>query len=128
MKNTFCCVITLLLFCSSALRAQLKVYFIDVGQGDATYIEFPNGKNALIDGGPHGGKIHDFLKAKGVTTIHYLALTHPHSDHYRGMKKVFSDYEVKHFYDTRAENADAVGDNDPRALTGKFKGNPSPNS
>ncbi|MBI4801936.1 MAG: MBL fold metallo-hydrolase, partial [Elusimicrobia bacterium] len=108
--------LSVVIFSSSNTWAQLKVYFVDVGQGDAIYVEFPNGKNALIDGGPNGEKIHNFLKAKGVTTIDYLALTHPHADHYRGLKKVFAAYDVKHFYDTRAENVDAVGDNNLREL------------
>lgn len=116
MRTLSAFLLTFLLCGSSALRAQLKVYFVDVGQGDAIYIEFPNGKNALVDGGPNGSKIGAFLKAKGITTIDYVALTHPHSDHYRGLKKVFADFAVKHFYDTRAENADAAGDNNLREL------------
>jgi beta-lactamase superfamily II metal-dependent hydrolase len=43
-------------------------------------------------------------------------LTHPHSDHYRGLKKVFAVADVKNFYDTMAENIDAVGDNNLREL------------
>ncbi len=30
----------------------LKIYFLDVGQGDAIFIEAPNGNQVLIDGGP----------------------------------------------------------------------------
>ena len=108
--------LALIILSSANLQAQLKVFFVDVGQGDAIYIEFPNGKNALIDGGPSGSKINDFLKSKGVTKIDYVALTHPHSDHFRGLKKVFAEFDVKHFYDTRAENVNAVGDNNLREL------------
>jgi competence protein ComEC len=108
--------IAVILIASSNLCAQLKVSVVDVGQGDAIYIELPNGKNALIDGGPSGMLIDSFLKAKGVTKIDYVALTHPHSDHYRGLKKVFTNYQVNHYYDTKAENIDAVGDNNLREL------------
>ena len=108
--------LTVFLFSAADLRAQLKVTFVDVGQGDAIYIEFPNGKNALIDGGPSGALVDDFLKSKGVTKIDYVALTHPHSDHYRGLKKVFTSYQVNNYYDTRAENVSAAGDNNLRDL------------
>ncbi len=105
-----------LLFTASNLRAQLRAYIVDVGQGDAIYIELPSGGNVLIDGGPSGAPIYDFLKAKGVTKIDHVVLTHPHSDHYRGLKKVFSAFDIKNFYDTRAENVDAKGDNNLREL------------
>ncbi|MEI7480852.1 MAG: MBL fold metallo-hydrolase [Elusimicrobiota bacterium] len=105
-----------LLFSASNLRAQLNAYIINVGQGDAIYIELPSGANVLIDGGPSGEPIYDFLKAKGVTKIDHVVLTHPHSDHYRGLKKVFAIADVKNFYDTRAENIDAKGDNNLREL------------
>jgi len=74
-------VFTLLLLYSSGLRAQLNVYYINVGQGDATYIELPNGHNVMIDGGPSAAPIEKFIKDKGITTIDHIVLTHPHSDH-----------------------------------------------
>ena len=110
------------LFSASNLRAQLNVYIVDVGQGDAIYIEFPNGTNALIDGGPSGEPIYKFLKDKGVTKIDRVVLTHPHSDHYRGLKKVFNAFDVKTFYDTKAENRDAAGDNNLRELAAQEPG------
>ncbi len=108
--------LAVVLLASSNLWAQLKVSFVNVGQGDAIYIELPNGKNALIDGGPSGTLIDSFLKSKGVTKIDFMALTHPHNDHYRGLKKVFTNYQVDNYYDTKAENVDAVGDNNLREL------------
>ncbi len=111
-----CLTAVLLVFTAAGLRAQLNAYFVNVGQGDAIYLEFPNGTNALIDGGPSGEPIYQFLKSKGVTKLDRVLLTHPHSDHYRGLKKVFTAFEVKNFYDTRAENVDAQGDNNLREL------------
>ena len=108
--------ISLLLLSSSSLWAQLNVYYINVGQGDATYLELPNGHNVLIDGGPSGVPIEKFIKDKGITKIDHVVLTHPHSDHFRGLKKVFALVDVKNFYDSRAENVEAIGDNNLREL------------
>ena len=119
MKNNagkFTLLAALLLCLAPALRAQLNVYYINVGQGDATYIELPNGHNVLIDGGPSGKAVTDFLKSKNVTRIDHVVLTHPHSDHYAGLKKVFATVDVKNFYDSRAENVEAKGDNNLREL------------
>lgn len=108
--------LAVVLFSSSNIWAQLTASFINVGQGDAIYLEFPNGTNALIDGGPSGEPVYKFLKEKGVTKLDRVVLTHPHSDHYRGLKKVFTAFDVKNYYDTRAENVDAQGDNNLRQL------------
>lgn len=97
---------------------QLKVFFVDVGQGDAEYIELPNGQNVLIDGGPankEGGPadtshpsddppLAHFLLQKGVKKIDHVVLTHPHADHYVGLKYVFTRLPVGNFYDTRKDN------------------------
>lgn len=96
----------------------LKVYFVDVGQGDAEYIELPNGQNVLIDGGPankEGGPadtshpandppLAHFLLQKGIKKIDHVVLTHPHADHYVGLKYVFTNLPVGNFYDTRKDN------------------------
>ena len=102
----------------------LNVYFLNVGQGDAIYIELPGGQTALIDGGPSGsasGPLAQFLAEKKVSNIDHVVLTHPHSDHYNGLQYVFSNIQVGHFYDTRMENKNATGDNTLRSLAGSLK-------
>jgi beta-lactamase superfamily II metal-dependent hydrolase len=87
----------------------LNAYFISVGQGDSEYIELPNGKNALIDGGPNPtASLSQFLSQHNVTHIDYVVLTHPHSDHFDGLVYVFDHLKVDNFYDTREENTGAV--------------------
>ncbi|OGR97084.1 MAG: hypothetical protein A2016_01485 [Elusimicrobia bacterium GWF2_62_30] len=90
-----------------------NVYFLSVGQGDAIYIELPNGQNALIDGGPSasGAGLASFFAGKNVTKIDHVVLTHPHSDHYNGLQYVFSNLSVGNFYDTRLDNTGASTDN-----------------
>ena len=105
-----------LLFLPLSGWSQLNVYFLNVGQGDATYIELLGGSNVLIDGGPSSLPVREFLMAKGVRKIDHVVLTHPHSDHYRGLKKVFEYFQIGNFYDSRLENLNAVGDNTLREL------------
>lgn len=75
--------------------AQITLQFLDVGQGDGIYIEFPNGITMLVDlGNTHGRAkkvtppdIYKYFatytkfKKKGET-LNYLIITHPDSDHY----------------------------------------------
>ena len=88
----------------------LNAYFISVGQGDSEYIELPNGKNALIDGGPANPSgagdplVAQFLVQHGITHIDYVVLTHPHTDHFTGLQYVFNHVRVDNFYDTREDN------------------------
>lgn len=41
----------------------LKIHFVDVGQGDCTFIETPYGKTILIDGGGSSSKDFDVGKS-----------------------------------------------------------------
>jgi competence protein ComEC len=69
----------------------LEVTFLDVGQGDATFLKFPNGNTILIDAGnasPYWDNglntILPFLKHKGILHINYLLASHAHNDHIGG--------------------------------------------
>lgn len=74
------------------LPSTLKIYFIDVGQGDSTLIVTPNHKTILIDGG--GSERNDsydvgkntlipYLLDRGITKLDYIFISHFDSDHVR---------------------------------------------
>ena len=91
----------------------LNVYFISVGQGDSEYIELPNGQNVLIDGGPLAGAdsgLAKFLSQKNVKEINNVVLTHPHADHYNGLKYVFTNIKIDNFFDTEMNNTGSSAD------------------
>lgn len=93
---------------STALLAQaMRVHFIDVGQGDATLIEFPCAAMLIDTGGERNGEfdssealisyLDEFFERRADLnkTLASLVLTHPHIDHTRGVKDVLGRYTVK---------------------------------
>lgn len=83
------------------LSGNIEVHFINVGQGDATYIEMPNGDDILIDAGKsnYGNTVVNYLNSqeKGMD-LEYLISTHPDTDHIGGMQEVFKQLNVNNFY------------------------------
>ena len=81
-------------------KGELEVHYIDVGQGDATFIKSPSGETILIDGGNNGkGKVvADYLKGLGFQTIDYMIATHPDADHVGGLDEVLYSMNVKNVY------------------------------
>lgn len=67
----------------------LEVHFIDVGQGDCTFITC-GGISLLIDSGEEDAAdgVLAYLHSLGVRRLDYIVATHPHSDHMGGMYKV----------------------------------------
>ena len=66
----------------------LHVYFLDVGQGDATLLRTPGGANLLIDGGPNARdtlRLVDERTPFGRQVIDVAVLTHPQADHINGL-------------------------------------------
>ncbi|MDQ3587074.1 MAG: MBL fold metallo-hydrolase, partial [Actinomycetota bacterium] len=73
------------------------VSFLDVGQGDATLIQAPDGSAALFDGGPPEGGVLRRLRRAGVTRLSLVVATHPSRDHHGGLAGVLSELPVDLF-------------------------------
>lgn len=74
----------------------LKVAFLDVGQGDAIFIEAPNGRQMLVDGGPNNVVLSKLAEVMpwGDTSIDLVVATHDDADHIGGLASVISQYHV----------------------------------
>ncbi len=85
----------------SAGPGLVTLHSIDVGQGDATLVVFPNGKTLLVDAGNNGkGKIVlDYLQSAGVDHLDWMVATNPDADHVGGMDEVLDGLPVKAFLD-----------------------------
>lgn len=82
----------------------LRIYFVDVGQGDCTLICTPNNKTILIDGGGSensdgfdvGEKIlSPYLLDRRIKKIDYVMISHFDSDHVGGLFYILEHLKVK---------------------------------
>ena len=93
----------------------LDVTFLDVGQGDAAFVRFPDGRTMLVDGGAnslrfemteagvakrvgydHGERTLDpFLCNEGIFRVDLLLLSHPDNDHGGGFAHILHTFDVK---------------------------------
>ena len=77
----------------------LRVTFLDAGQGDAAVIELPDGKVMLVDGSrnePDMGRmvIAPYLWSKGIRRVDYMVMSHPHPDHFGGLIYIMDNLDV----------------------------------
>ncbi|MGN7479116.1 MBL fold metallo-hydrolase [Solibacillus silvestris] len=87
---------------SEGQSKEMTVHFIDVGQGDSIFIQAPDGKTMLIDGGVKGAgkELVNYLKANGVERLDYVVATHPDADHIGGLIAVLNSISIKEFIDS----------------------------
>ncbi|MCB9748880.1 MAG: MBL fold metallo-hydrolase [Myxococcales bacterium] len=109
-------------------RDVMRLHFIDIGQGDATLLEFPCGA-ALIDTGGEQNERFDgvaalveyldafFARREDLDrTLDLLVLTHPHIDHLRGADAVLERYRVRNIVDNGSERAGEIGGDEQIAV------------
>jgi competence protein ComEC len=77
-----------------AAPRQFTVTFLDVGQGDATLLQTPDGGTVLVDGGPPGTGLPGKLRDRGVRSLDVVVLTHAQEDHQGGLADVLGSFDV----------------------------------
>ncbi len=104
---------------------ELRVTFVDVGQGDAALVELPSGGVWLIDGGglpfvagersaaerariaesPGQHAVVPLLRERGIERIDVVILSHPHPDHYSGLRAVAAVVDIGELWDAKPHAA-----------------------
>ena len=102
---------------------QLVVRFLNVGQGDATHIIFSNGEHMLIDTNldakNRGIDVIAYLAdelpkgSSGKKKLDYLVITHPHTDHIRGVGQIGNQFEIGKMWHSGHELDCEEGENEP---------------
>jgi competence protein ComEC len=91
-------------FAQRHLNGDLRVTYIDVGQGNSALLELPGGHTVLIDGGGFSDNntfdmgarvLAPFLWRKKIRTVDTLVLSHPNSDHLNGLIFIARHFNVK---------------------------------
>ena len=89
---------------------ELRIDFLDVGQGDAALITTPHGHQLLIDGGPSAIQL---ARELGEVMPHWdrsldvVLLTHPQEDHLGGLAEIGARYNVARVIDAGTTNGTA---------------------
>ena len=79
---------------------ELQVYFLDVGQANATLIILPTGKVMIVDTGSQDSSddfmvsVEKILSSNGLEEVDILLLTHSDEDHVGGTLKLLERYQV----------------------------------
>ncbi len=83
-----------------------SVSFLDVGQGDAVFIEAPGGAQMLVDGGADGSVLRELSHMMPLWDRHIDAVvaTHPDKDHIGGLVEVLERYDVGAVIEPGIEN------------------------
>ncbi|MBT3387743.1 MAG: DNA internalization-related competence protein ComEC/Rec2 [Desulfobacula sp.] len=84
-------------------KNKMLITLLDVGQGNSGLIETAQGQRILVDGGGFPGSstfdtgkfiIAPFLWQKRIDTLDLVILTHPESDHLKGLLYILENFEV----------------------------------
>jgi competence protein ComEC len=95
---------------ASASGGELRVTFLDIGQGDAIFIESPSGVQMLIDGGKNREVIRKLSREMPLfdRSIDVVLATHPDADHIGGLPDVLKRYRAALIVQSSVQDAEGV--------------------
>lgn len=77
---------------------ELKITFLDIGQGDASVIELADNRIIVIDTGRSGYQVGEFLKYRGIRNIDVISISHMQSDHIGGIEYLLNNFNVSEIW------------------------------
>jgi competence protein ComEC len=91
-------------------RSDLTVAFLDVGQGDAIFVQAPSGQQMLVDGGPNNSVLRELGKVMPFNdrSIDVVVATHADQDHIGGLVEVLKRFKVDLFIRSNATSSSDV--------------------
>lgn len=91
------CVGTIFFLAFRSQNRPLKIAFLDIGQGDAIFIESPTGNQIIFDGGPGSVLVSQVAKQMSLFDRHIdmIVVTNPDRDHFEGFIPLLSRYTVE---------------------------------
>jgi len=86
----------------------LRVHFLGVGYGDAIFIQFPEGSTMMIDSGEeeYAANACRYLQSLGTAKIDTVVITHPHTNHFAGFKRISEVFPVGRVFINGDKNAE----------------------
>jgi competence protein ComEC len=113
----------MLLFCEMRIRNEgakkgtLRVTVLDIGQGDASIVDLPDGRALLVDAGGMVGSPIDtgqavvapMLRARRRSVLAAAVLSHPHPDHFGGLASALSQMSIGEFWDSGQGEQEGAG-------------------
>ncbi|MBM9512120.1 DNA internalization-related competence protein ComEC/Rec2 [Desulfogranum marinum] len=93
---------------------ETRIHYLDIGQGNATLLQLPDGKNILIDGGgAHSTRfnigrnvIAPFLRKQRIRHLESILISHPDSDHFNGIPFLLRQFSPDTLYINGQEEKD----------------------
>jgi competence protein ComEC len=94
---------------SGRSNGNLRIDFLDVGQGDSALVTMPDGTTLLVDGGGRPSfaattdttrrigetVVSEYLWWRGLSEIDYVVATHADADHIDGLNDVLKNFTVR---------------------------------
>jgi competence protein ComEC len=86
---------------TTAATGELRIHFVDVGQGDGMLIISPDGRAILMDAGPTAGgdAMLEVMRREGVEALDLVITSHPHLDHIGGLTRILEAVPVRFYMD-----------------------------
>lgn len=78
----------------------IQASFIDIGQGDSSFIKLSSGENILIDGGDKGSgeALRRYFADNSINKLDAAIVSHYHADHAEGIYELMNEFHIDIIY------------------------------